>query len=114
MIIIYGIRNCDTIKKTLKFFDSNGIQYDFHDYKKQGCPPSLVNQFLKQFSHSALINTRGTTWRKLDDSVKENLDAKSAAALMSENSSMIKRPLIHAGENWLLGYDEEQLKALCG
>lgn len=114
MTTIYGIRNCDTIKKTLKFFEANGIEYEFHDYKKQGCPPELVNQFLTQFSHTELINTRGTTWRKLDDSVKAGLDEQSAITLMSENPSMIKRPLIRAAKKWVLGYDETQLKTLVG
>jgi len=112
MLTLYGIPNCDTIKKTRKLFDAQGIKYQFHDYKKLGCPNSLVKVFLENFSHTDLINTRGTTWRKLDSCIKDNLTEKSAIDLISANSSMIKRPLIHAGTKWLIGFDEQQLKSL--
>lgn len=112
MLTLYGIPNCDTIKKTRKLLEAEGIEYQFHDYKKQGCPNSLVELFLESFSHTDLINTRGTTWRKLDSSVKDSLTEKSAIKLMSDNASMIKRPLIHAGTKWLIGFDEQQLRSL--
>lgn len=112
MITLYGISNCDTIKKTRKALETNNINFTFYDYKKQGCPPSLVTLFLEHFSHTELINTRGTTWRKIADDVKESLTAQSAIALMSENPSMIKRPLLQTETGWLLGFDETKLKAL--
>lgn len=112
MLTLYGIPNCDTIKKTRKLLDAEGIEYQFYDYKKLGCPTSLTKLFLEEFSHNDLINTRGTTWRKLDSSVKDNLTEKSAIKLMSENPSMIKRPLIHAGPQWLIGFDESKIKLL--
>lgn len=114
MLTLYGISNCDTIKKTRKLLEAEEIEYQFHDYKKQGCPVSLIKLFLENFSHTDLINTRGTTWRKLENTVKDNLTEKSAIELMSSNSSMIKRPLIHAGSQWLIGFDEQQLKSLNG
>lgn len=112
MLTVYGISNCDTIKKTRKWLDAQGIDYQFHDYKKQGCPTTLVKQFLQYFSHTELINTRGTTWRKLDNSLKNNLTARSAVTLMSENSSMIKRPLIQSSKGWTIGFDEKTLQSL--
>ncbi len=112
MLTLYGISNCDTIKKTRKLLEEIGIEYQFHDYKKLGCPTALVRLFLENFSHGELINTRGTTWRKLDNSVKDNLTEESAIELMSDNSSMIKRPLIHTGSKWLIGFDEPQLRSL--
>jgi len=112
MLTLYGISNCDTIKKTRKLLEEIGIEYQFHDYKKLGCPTALVMLFLENFSHGELINTRGTTWRKLDNSVKDNLTEESAIELMSDNSSMIKRPLIHTGSKWLIGFDEPQLRSL--
>lgn len=112
MLTLYGISNCDTIKKTRKLLEAEAIEYQFHDYKKLGCPAALVSLFMEHFSHTELINTRGTTWRKLDTSIKENVTAESAIALMSENPSMIKRPLIQAGTIWLLGFNEDKLKSL--
>ncbi|MFK7863926.1 MAG: Spx/MgsR family RNA polymerase-binding regulatory protein [Pseudohongiellaceae bacterium] len=112
MITLFGISNCDTIKKTRKVLDTNNIEYTFHDYKKLGCPTALVKDFLEQFSHTELINTRGTTWRKIDSEAKENLSATTAIALISDNPSMIKRPLIQTETEWILGFDEEKLKSL--
>lgn len=112
MITLYGINNCDTIKKTRAWLDGKGIDYQFHDYKKAGCPSALAKRFLSQFSVQEIINTRGTTWRKLPESVRANLDEKLAVKLMSEYPSLIKRPLIEAGSNWCIGYDEERMSAL--
>lgn len=112
MTTLFGIPNCDTIKRTRKFLDEHAIDYQFHDYKKQGCTKALIEQFLQHFSYQELINTRGTTWRKLPDSIKDTLDTSSAIKLMIEQPSMIKRPLIQSEESYLLGYDEQRLKEL--
>ena len=81
MITLFGINNCDTIKKTRKWLEQHGVEYQFHDYKKLGCPAELANTFLEHFSHEQLINRRGTTWRKLPDPVKQSLDRESAVGL---------------------------------
>ncbi len=112
MITLYGISNCDTIKKTRKWLADHELDYQFHDYKKAGCPPTLVRQFLQHFSYTELINTRGTTWRKLPETIKSSLNSKSAVELMSEKTSIIKRPLIHKDGDWILGYDETRLQQL--
>ena len=110
MTILYGIKNCDTIKKVRAWLNSNEIDYTFHDFNKDGCPRELVNRFLQHFTFQELVNTRGTTWRKLPEITRSGLTLNSAIKLMSENSALIKRPLIETDGEWLLGFDENQLR----
>lgn len=111
MTTIYGISNCDTIKKARNWLQSNGLDYDFHDYKKLGCDDKLAKLFLSKFELDKLINKRGTSWRKLDDATRDNLTSKTAIALMRDNPSLIKRPILQHGEQWLIGFDEKEWQA---
>jgi Spx/MgsR family transcriptional regulator len=111
MLTLYGISNCDTVKKAKQWLDKNGLNYAFHDYKKQGCPIALVEELGAHFSLEQLINKRGTTWRNLEDHVKTDLDAEAAFALMSENASLIKRPILHRNTQWLIGFNEADYQA---
>ena len=105
---VYGIPNCDTVKKTRRWLDANGVEYEFHDYKKLGISVSTLEKWCDDHGYEALINKRGTTWRRLDESDKENLTQKKAVALMQLNTSLIKRPVTeHAGSR-LIGFDEPQ------
>jgi arsenate reductase len=83
MITVYGINNCDTIKKTLNWLKENQLDFEFHDYRKHGISHALINELLDQFDLMTVINRRGSTWRKLPDSTKDNLDRELAASLMS-------------------------------
>ena len=112
MTTLYGINNCDTVKKTRSLLTELGVDYDFHDYKKLGCDEALIRKFLKHFDFKALVNTRGTTWRKLPDAVKQDLSETFAIKIMSENNSIIKRPIIESQGKWLLGFDKEKIQAL--
>ncbi len=112
MTTLYGINNCDTVKKTRKLLDEAGVEYAFHDYKKLGCDAALARVFLKHFDYTELVNTRGTTWRKLPDAVKQGLNEASAIKLMTENNSIIKRPIIESEGKWLLGFDREKIEEL--
>ena len=112
MLTVYGIANCDTIKKTKKWLESNSIDFTFHDYKKLGCDAAPAAQFVNQFPLDELINKRGTTWRKLSEEEQQNLDPKSALVLIQRETSIIKRPIIHSGDQWLIGYDEGALACL--
>lgn len=112
MITLYGINNCDTIKKTKNWFNERGIEYHFHDYKKLGCSAELCDLFLQHFEWQELINTRGTTWRKLADSVKQSINESVARELMQAETSIIKRPIVARGESWLLGFNEDRLNSL--
>ena len=112
MIKIYGIPNCDTMKKARKWLDNNQLDYEFHDYKKHGVPEKNLKQWVKQAGWETLLNKRGTTWRKLDDTVKNNIDENSAIAVMLENPSAIKRPVLEKGKTLLVGFKEEEYNTL--
>jgi arsenate reductase len=112
MITLYGIPNCGTIKKTRNFLTSQELDFHFHNYKKDGCTTALIRQFLAHFSWQELLNTRGTTWRKLSDSEKNSLNTESAIELMQRQPSIIKRPLLQQDSIWILGFNEEKLSEL--
>lgn len=112
MIQIYGIKNCDTIKKTLNWFDQQGVTYDFIDYKKS--PPTVdqIKAWLPHVGWEALLNKRGTTWRKLPESDKADLNRDSALELMVANPSLIKRPVVTQMGLVTVGYNETAFKEL--
>ena len=112
--VIYGIRNCDTIKKSLKWLDEQAIDYQFHDYRKDGLPAELLQEFIAQLGWEALLNKRGTTYRTLSEASKQGLDEPSALRLMLEQPALIKRPLLRVNDTYLLGFDEAQYRALLG
>ena len=94
-LTVFGIKNCDTMKKAMKWLDDNGVAYHFHDYKKEGVPEQRLRQWLEALGWETVINKRGTTWRKLDDVVKESMNTEKSVNLAMENSSVIKLSLIH-------------------
>ncbi|MGL5726854.1 MAG: ArsC family reductase [Plesiomonas sp.] len=94
MSVMYGIKNCDTVKKARRWLDDHNIAYRFHDYRVDGLDADLLNTFVEQLSWEALLNTRGTTWRTLPESDKADLTAEKACALMLQYPAMIKRPLL--------------------
>ncbi|TNC92514.1 ArsC family reductase [Thalassolituus sp.] len=111
MFTLYGIKNCDTMKKAMKWLDEAGISYHFHDYKKEGLPETLLDSWLSQHEWDELINRRGTTWRKLDDNTRENMDTAMARQVMLENPSIIKRPLLDTGSERILGFKADDYAA---
>jgi arsenate reductase (glutaredoxin) len=95
MLTLYGIPNCDTVKKARTWLTEQGLDYTFHDFKKQGVPADRLPQWTKALGWEALVNRQGTTWRKLDDAAKAAVvDAPSAQALMVAQPSVIKRPVL--------------------
>ena len=95
MITLYGIPNCDTVKKARDWLTTHGVSYEFHDFKKQGLPLDQVDGWIKAVGFEKLLNRRGPTWRKLDEAVQASVvDAASAVAVMKINSSVIKRPVV--------------------
>jgi len=110
MITLYGIKNCDTIKKARRWLEANNVDYRFHDYRADGLDAELMQKFIAELGWEALLNTRGTTWRKLDETLRASINnANSAAALMLEMPAIIKRPLLWApGKPMLLGFNENQ------
>ncbi|MDX2066797.1 MAG: Spx/MgsR family RNA polymerase-binding regulatory protein [Haliscomenobacter sp.] len=110
MLTIYGISNCDTVRKALKWLDKNGLAYTFFDYKAQVLPSTKLESWMQQKSWTEILNTRSTTWRELPQALKNTVvDAPSAIKVIPENFSMIKRPLVEQdGKIILLGFDEKQ------
>lgn len=112
MIRIYGIKNCSTVKKALDWLEKNGKEFEFIDYKKKPVSEEKLKDWEKQVSWDLLLNKKGTTWRKLPKEIQDSVtDAKSANAVLLENNSMIKRPIIEHGEDLIIGFDEEDYNA---
>ena len=106
MTTIYGIKNCDSMKKAFAWLDEHRIDYLFHDYRKSGVPAEALVRWCKQLGWQALVNTRGTTWRKLDAAQQAISNTDQAIALMTEHSSVIRRPVIETDSGELLvGFD---------
>lgn len=112
---IYGIKACSTMKKAFTKLDQLGVDYQFHDYKKQGIEKQKVQRWVEQLGIDKVLNKRGTTWRKLTDEQKAAADASVEAAieLLVENTSMIKRPIVEDTDNEVLlcGFKEEEFEA---
>ena len=104
MTTVYGIKNCDTMKKALRWLDDAGVEYRFHDYKKEGVPADQLDNWLTTLGWEQVINRRGTTWRKLDESIRDNMDNQSARAVVLDNPSIVKRPLLDTGSELVLGF----------
>lgn len=110
-MIIYGIKNCNTVKKALDWLKDNGKTFEFHDYKSKGVSDQKLKEWSQQIGWESLVNKKGMTWRQLDQSVKDGvINEGSAIALMKEKTSVIKRPLIEDGGKVIsLGFNEEEL-----
>ena len=92
---VYGIPNCDTVKKARTWLNAQGIAFEFHDFKKQGVPPAALDRWLKALGWEAVLNRKGTTWRQLDAATQAQVqDADSAKAVMLSHPSVIKRPVV--------------------
>jgi arsenate reductase len=106
-ITLYGIPNCDQVKKARAWLDNHAVPYDFHDFKKAGVGPALVQSWLAQVNWEVLLNRKGTTWRSLPDQRKAEIsDSRSAAELMLELPSVIKRPVLSNGEAIHIGFSD--------
>jgi len=106
LVTLYGIANCDTMKKARAWLDEHGVRYAFHDYKRAGLDESLLRSWVAELGWEALVNRRGTTWRRLPESQRDGIDAQSAIRLMLENPSLIRRPVLDTGEARHVGFSE--------
>ncbi|HKR89240.1 MAG TPA: ArsC family reductase [Phenylobacterium sp.] len=102
--ILYGIRNCDTMKKAWTWLDQHGVAYDFHDYRKQGIERERLETWVARLGWEALLNRSGRTFRKLPDAERSGIDAAKAVELMLAQPSMIKRPVLEADGQLLVGF----------
>lgn len=109
MLVVHGIANCDTIRRCRRWLDEHGIAYRFHDLRKDGLPPELLDGWIAALGWEALLNTRGTTWRKLTPSQRDGIDAAGARTLMLEQPSLIRRPVLDAGGRLRIGFEADSL-----
>ena len=110
-ITIYGIKNCDTMKKARAFLDERGIAYRFHDYKAVGIDEARLERWAGKVGWERLLNRAGTTFRKLPEADQEGIDRAKAIALMLANPSMIKRPVVETGEEVMVGFSPDAYAA---
>lgn len=107
-IEFYGIPNCDTVKNARAWLDARGLPYVFHDYRKEGADPARLARWADKAGWALLLNTRGTTFRKLPDDDRAGIDGAKALALMAAHPSLIKRPVVERGDTLLVGFDQDR------
>jgi Spx/MgsR family transcriptional regulator len=106
--VLYGITNCDTVKKARAWLGEHDIEYEFHDFKKKGVPRARLDDWVSRLGWERLVNRKGTSWRKLDAAAQDAVkDAASAKALMLAQPSVIKRPVVEWGGDATVGFDAE-------
>lgn len=106
MITVYGIKNCDTCKKARKWLTDEGIEHSFHDFRVDGLDQATVTAWSSELGWETLLNRRGTTWRKLADADRDRIDAASALRLMTDNPTLIKRPVFDLGRSRMVGFTD--------
>ncbi|WP_226633126.1 arsenate reductase [Novosphingobium profundi] len=109
---VYGIPNCDTVKKARKWLEARDIEYTFHDYKKEGADPQKLAAWVETEGVETVLNKRGTTFRKLSDEDKADIDAAKAVRIMAEHTSTIKRPVVEHPKGILVGFNQMQWEAV--
>lgn len=113
-VTMYGIPNCDTIKRAKDWLDAHGVAFDFHDYKKAGIDRARLEGWVDELGWEVLLNRAGTTFRNLPEDERAGLDAKKAVALMLAQPSMIKRPVLDLGDRRIVGFTAEVYAAAFG
>ncbi|MGM0517626.1 MAG: ArsC family reductase [Pseudomonadota bacterium] len=108
MITVYGIRNCDTVRKARAWLDEQGLAYHFHDYRKDGLPAERLDEWFARFGWESVINRRGMTWRRLPAAEREAMDATLARGAAEANPSLIRRPIVVHDGDTLIGFDADQ------
>lgn len=105
MHTLYGIKNCDTVKKARSWLDQNGIAYQFHDFRADGLTPELLQHFAEHLDWTKLLNRSGTSWRQLSAEQQSGLTQEKAMQLMLDTPTLIKRPVLDAGDKLILGFN---------
>ncbi len=112
MPTVYGIKNCDTMKRAFAWLKDHDVEHDFHDYKKAGASTELLKAWSDRVGWEKLLNTRGTTWRKLSEDQRRDMNETKALQLMHQQPSLIKRPVIDHSESLLVGFDNAAYERL--
>jgi Spx/MgsR family transcriptional regulator len=111
---LYGIPNCDTVKRARRWLDEHGVAYAFHDYRKNGVDEAALRGWIGRLGWEALLNRSGTTFRKLPEDMKRDIDAEKAMAIMLANPSAIRRPVVVQGDRLVVGFDQDRFAPLAG
>jgi Spx/MgsR family transcriptional regulator len=111
-MILYGISNCDTVKKAKNWLETNQLEYSFHDFRKQGLEPEIIQSWLTQIPWDKLLNKRSTTWRNLEPEVQQSVNAENIIHLLVENPTLIKRPVLKVNGIINVGYNVDIYKGL--
>ena len=111
-LVLYGIPNCDTVKKARTWLEAAALPYRLHDYKKEGIDAVTLQAWCKEFGYEQVLNKKGTTWRQLDPALCEDLDQDKAIKLMQQHTSLIKRPMLDTGSRRLLGFNQSSYESL--
>jgi arsenate reductase len=112
MVRVYGISNCDSVKKARKWLEQHGVQYDFHDFKKSGLEQALLLGWIGKVGWSTLLNRRGMMWRKLPQATRDNIDSDSAVGIMLDTPTIIKRPVLDLDGRIEVGFSEQRYSEL--
>lgn len=107
MVIVYGIKNCDSVKKACAWLTRNNIEFQFHDFRKDGLTVAKIRQWMKAVDWETLLNRRGTTWRKLSETTKTSITKTRAQKLMAEQPTLIKRPVVENGKHITVGFSQD-------
>lgn len=107
MLTVYGIKNCDTVRKALKWLDAQGIQHTFHDFRADGLDAATCQRWVDALGWESVLNRRSTTWRNLPDSDKDSLDAERAVLLLVKNPTLVKRPIFEDKALILVGFGDD-------
>ena len=106
---VYGITNCDTVRRARRWLDGRGLVYRFHDFRRDGLDAATLEGWAQAVGWETLLNRRGTTWRRLDPAQRDNLDAGRAIRLMQEQPTLIRRPVIEMEDDIMVGFDEQAI-----
>jgi arsenate reductase len=112
MLKIYGIKNCDTVKKARRWLEEHGVDYQFHDFRQDGLDKNQLTHWVDQVGWEAIVNKRSTTWRNLSDKEKEISTSPQAIKLLLANPTLIKRPVVEKNKTLLVGFKESEFKKL--
>ena len=112
MVTLYGIKNCDSVKKAKKWLDDHAVDYQYHDFRIDGLPADSVQRWLDELGWETLLNKRSTSWKQLDTTTRESMDTASAKAAILEQATLIKRPLLDTGHSLFTGFSAERYKKI--
>ncbi|MFC0322511.1 ArsC family reductase [Gallibacterium melopsittaci] len=114
MLTVYGIKNCDTVKKTLSWLQQHQLESVLHDYRQQGVDQHFLQQIINYFGWENVVNKRSTTWRNLDEQTKNNLNSDNVVTLLLQQPTLIKRPIVLGEHIQLIGFNEKQYATTFG